>query len=149
MAATLGSIGYKSKAYREDSANPGTFLQIIEVKSIDPAEPQYDEAEFTHLESPSATKEFKPTMKDPGEVKFTCNAVQGNAVQQGIESDFYAGTTTVQSWRHEICDNVTGAVQKTYTYPAYIKSVKRGPISTSDPIELAITIRVTGAVVIT
>jgi hypothetical protein len=133
-----GVIGYKSRALR--GAN-----ELPEVTKISPADPQFDEAEFTHLQSPNRTKEFKATFRNPGEVTLECNFIPGNAIQQAIEDDFLAGVVAPESWTHKICDETTGAPLRTYTYSAYIKSAKTSEISTTEPIKFIIVLRVTGA----
>ncbi|OGR95740.1 MAG: hypothetical protein A2V88_15980 [Elusimicrobia bacterium RBG_16_66_12] len=142
MAATQGQVGYQSKAYRGAT-------QIIECKGIEPSEPVFDEAEFTHLESLGRTKEFRPTMKDPGEVTLTFNRVLSDGVQNAIEDDYHDGVTDLETWKYEICHNVTAAVLRTYTFTAYIRTCVTAPVNTSDPIEFRVTLRISGAITIT
>lgn len=144
MSASQGQIGYKADIQYGDGASPEVFTSIAETTSIDPSDPQFDEVEFTHLESPDRVREFKPTFLDMGELKCEANYIPGNATQEQIFTDRAAGTS--RNWRYRIKDNTTGSVLRTATFPGYVKSAKEGPITTTDKIALAFTIRIGGAV---
>lgn len=137
-----GQIGYRSKAYRGAT-------QIPYVSSITPPEPTRAKIDRTHLESPSFTKENVAGFIELPEVTYVCVAVDGNAVQNLIESDFYAGTQTPEAWSHLICDPSTGATQRTYSYSGYISSCLRAPIEPEAGIDLTIKIQLSSAVTIT
>lgn len=139
---SLGVIGYKARFYRGGAAPTDPFDEIPEVTSIDPPDPQYDEAEFTHLQSPGRTKEFKATFRDPGEVALEANYVPGNAVQEGMEADHHSGAgAAAQYFKHEVRNNDTDALLRSYVYLGYIKACKIGPLSTQDPVKFMATIR--------
>lgn len=144
-----GIIGYKATI--SHSADSGvTWTKMPEVTSIDPADPQYDEAEFTHLESTGRRREFKPTFVDGGEVSVECNYVDkianaGEAAKQAALRTL-RDNGTVEYWKIEWRQNDTvGALLETCTFQAFVKSVKPGSITTTDPVKFSFVLRVTGA----
>lgn len=137
-----GQLGYRGKAYRGAS-------QIPNVRSITPPEPTRERVDVTHLESPSFTRENIAGFIDLPEATYEAIHVEGNAIQDLIEEDFYDGLQTSEEWSHQICHPETGVTQRTYTYDGYIASALRGPIATEEVIILTVRIQLTGAVVIT
>ena len=135
-------IGYRAKAYRGAS-------QIPKVRSITPPEPTSAKIDVTHLESTGFTKEYIAGFTDLPEVSYECISDTTEAVQNTIESDFYAGTKTVEAWSHLICDNTTGATLRTYSYTGYISSALRSPIATEEVILLTIKVQLASSVTIT
>lgn len=136
-----GQIGYLSSAFRG-------VTEIPYVRTITPPEPTVDEADVTHLKSPNRTKETVPTFINLAEVTYECISVVGDAVQDDIEADFYAGQIEPEAWSHKICHPTTGAVLRTYSYEGYISSALRGPVSPTDPIMFNIKVKLTSAVTI-
>ncbi len=140
---SLGIIGYKARIWKGDGATPEVFTPAPEVVSIDPADPQFDEAEFTHLESPNRRKEFKPTFSDGGEVKVEENYIPGDSFQQGVQTDRDAGT--IRNFKISWADNETGAILRAVIFPGYVKSAKPGNTTTKERVPFNWTVRVTGA----
>lgn len=148
---SAGFIGYQARLSRSTAGNAGPWTAVPEVKSIEPAEETTDEAEFTHLESPNKTKEFKPTFKDGGTMNVTCNFLDptddasGAAVQDAIiaanglsDPDFY--------WKLEYRKD-DGSVRKTVIFPGYVSSAKPPDATVADPVEFRFSVRVAGAAV--
>lgn len=139
-----GMIGYKADIQYGDGATPEVFASVTEVTSINPSNPQFDEVEFTHLESPNRTREFKPTFIDMGELACEANFITTDASHASVFADRASGV--VRNWRYRIKDNITAAVLRTATFAGYVKSAREGPITTTDKITLAFTVRIGGAV---
>ena len=148
---SAGFIGYQGRVSRSTAGNTGPWTAIPEVKSFDPAEVTVDEAEFTHLESPDKTKEFKPTFKDGGTMAVVCNFLDpvedaaGAVIQDAIitdngvsNNDFYFKI----EWRDEAL-----VVRKTVIFPGYITGAKPPNTTVTDPVDFNFSIRVTGAAV--
>jgi len=142
--ASQGMIGYKADIQYGDGATPEVFTSVFEVTSIDPSNPQFDEVEFTHLQSPNRTREFKPTFIDMGELACEANFVPSDPTHQQIFTDRASGI--VRNWRYRIKDNISAAVLRTATFPGYVKSAKEGPVTTTDKIALTFSVRISGAV---
>ena len=148
---SAGFIGYQGRLSRSTAGDAGPWTAIPEVKSFDPAEVVVDEAEFTHLESPDKTKEFKPTFKDGGTMAVVCNFLDptldaaGAVIQDGIisdngvsDNDFYWKI----EWREE-----DGTVRKTVIFPGYITGAKPPNTTIADPVDFTFSVRVSGAAV--
>lgn len=145
---SAGFIGYQARLSRSKD-NKATWTTIPEVKSIQPAEPSIQEAEFTHLESPDKTREFKATFKDMGTLQATANFLDptvdaaGAAVQDAIITDFGVNDADYYwriQWRQD-----DGTVIKTVIFPGYISSAKPPDTTTTDPVDFKFSVRVTGA----
>jgi hypothetical protein len=146
---SAGFIGYNARLSRSTAGDTGPWTAIPEVKSFDPAEVVVDEAEFTHLESPDKTKEFKATFKDGGTMAVVCNFLDpvldasGSAVQDAIiadngvqDADYY--------WKIEWRDDAD-TVRKTVIFPGYITGAKPPNTTIADPVDFNFSVRVTGA----
>lgn len=68
------------------------FTNIAEVKSISGPNFQVGFADVTHMESPSAVREFLPTLTDPGEISITCNFLPDNSTHDAMRVDMIART---------------------------------------------------------
>ncbi len=68
------------------------FTNIAEVKSISGPNFQVGFADITHMESPSAVREFLPTLTDPGEISLTCNFLPDNSTHDAMRVDMIART---------------------------------------------------------
>lgn len=139
-----GMIGYKADIQYGDGATPEVFTSVLEVTSINPSNPQFAEVEFTHLESPNRTREFKPTFLDMGELACEANFIPGDPTHAAVFADRASGT--VRNWRYRIKDNTTSAVLRTATFPGYVKSAVEGPVTTTEKISLNFSVRISGAV---
>lgn len=148
---SAGFIGYQARLSRSTAGNTGPWTAVPETKSFDPAEVTVDEAEFTHLESPSKTKEFKPTFKDGGTMSVVCNFLDpvldaaGAAVQDAIiadngveDEDYY--------WKIEWRED-DGTVRKTVIFPGYVTGAKPPNTTIADPVDFNFSVRVKGAAV--
>lgn len=60
-----------------DPAGGTNYVAIVEVVKIDGMDITITNTNFTHLQSPSGFKEFKPGMGDGGNVTYDINATKG------------------------------------------------------------------------
>lgn len=148
---SAGFIGYQAQFSRSTAGDTGPWTALPEVKDFSPAEETVDEAEFTHLESPNKTKEFKPTFKDGGTMQITSNYLDpildaaGHAIQQQVIDDNGVEDTgfffRIQ-WRDD-----QQTVRKTAIFPGYISTAKPPDTNVTDPVDFIFSVRVTGPVV--
>jgi hypothetical protein len=136
-----GQLGYRSKFYRGAT-------QIAYARSITPPEPSRDRVDATHLESPDFVRESVAGFIDYPEMTVECIAVDGNAAQEQLEQDFYDGVSTPETWSYQVCDNETGAAQRTYTFQGYMTGALRGPITTEELLLLTVKIQLSSSVTI-
>lgn len=138
-----GRIGYKSKLAWGDGATPTeVFTPIAEQLSVEPADAQTDEVEFSNQDSLDFRKEFKPSWIDGGELTVTFNYIPGDTSQAKLRED--RDSQTIRNWQLGIADPITGDVDETVTFQGWVKSFKLGTVSPADRLEGSGTIRVTG-----
>ncbi len=138
MAASQGVIGYGTLVKRGDGGSPEVFTTIAEVIEVGTPEQETSDIEFTHMESPNSFKEYKPGLKEPGEVSMKCNAVLTNSTQNattGIIADQLNGTT--RNWKIVFPDLTT------CSFSGYVKKVKVEP-PINDRETLSFTIKISG-----
>ncbi|QTC88188.1 MULTISPECIES: phage tail tube protein [Brevundimonas] len=74
MAASEATIGLGTKfSYQTDDGPPAVYTEIGEAVSIQPPQPVRETVDVTHLASPNGTREFRGTLRDPGEAEVTFN----------------------------------------------------------------------------
>jgi hypothetical protein len=138
-----GRIGYKTKLAWGNGASPEVFTEIAEQLTLEPADAQTDEVEFSNQDSTGFRKEFKPSWIDGGELTVTCNYIPGNASQAQMRTD--RDNQTIRNWRINLRDPITGSIDQTITFAGWVKSFRLNTISPADRMEVSATIRVTGA----
>jgi hypothetical protein len=148
---SAGFVGYKARLSRSVTGAAGPWIQVPEVKSFNPGELTFEEAEFTHLESPLKRREFKSTFGDPGTCTVVSNFLDpvldaaGAAIQDGIIADV-GETNSDFYWKAEWKKNdESGTILKTVIFPGYVSSAKAPDTTISDPVDFNFSIRVTGA----
>jgi len=92
MAASTATSGFGCLLKAGDGGGPEVFTTIAEVKSISGPNFQVSFAEVTHMESPSAVREYIPTLIEPGDVTFTVNFLPDNATHDAMRTDLLART---------------------------------------------------------
>lgn len=80
------------------------FTNVAEVKSISGPNTQSQIIDVTHMESDNSTREFLPTLIDPGEMGFAVNFLPGNATHQGIRTD--QKNRTRRNWKLVFTDTL-------------------------------------------
>jgi len=145
---SAGFIGYQGRLSRSTAGNAGPWTAVPEVKSFDPGEKTVEEAEFTHLESPGKTREYKATFSDAGTMSVVCNFLDpvldaaGAAIQDAIIADIGVNDADYY-WKIEWRED-DGTVRKTVIFPGYVATAKAPNTTTTDPVEFNFSVRVTG-----
>jgi len=143
MAATQGSTGFGTLIKIGNAASPEVFTAIAECKDINGPNMSQEFAEFTHQQSPSGFREYKPTFKNSGDVTFKCNFLPDNTTQgfstAGLLKDF--ADQTLRNFQLLFPD--TGSTLASFN--AYVANI--GPTAPmANALELNVTLRITGAV---
>jgi hypothetical protein len=138
-----GVIGLGTLLKIGDGASPEVFAAIAEVKDINGPVLSREFAEFTHQQSASGYREYKPTFKNSGDVTFKCNFLPDDETQGfstgGLLKDNEDGTLR----NFELVFPDTGATKAKFA--AYVANISPGaPIAGA--LELNVTLRVTGPV---
>lgn len=139
MAATEGTVGLNTQFGIETTASPQAFTTIGEVKDITHSGKTVEFAEFTHMQSTSGYREYKPTFKNSGNFTFACNYVGDDTGQDALETA--VDNSTLTNFEVVFPDDST----TTLTFSAYVENYGfSNPMN--GPIELNISIRITGAI---
>lgn len=93
------------------------FTNVAEVKSIQGPNTQTQVIDVTHMESDNATREFLPTLIDPGELSFNVNFLPGNVTHTGLRTD--QKNRTKRNWKLLF----TNAAATTYSFAGYVTGV--------------------------
>lgn len=136
-----GQIGYKSRFYRSG-------VQINHARKIEPILLQIAKIDATDLESPGFTKEYVRGFSDPPEVAVDFKYVNGDVNQQTLVIDGYAGTTDVETFKIELRNPTTDALQCTLTFPAYVSQVGIGPMEAESLVMINAKFQISGAVTV-
>jgi predicted secreted protein len=135
---TTAKIGYLAQFWIDDAAS--LMTKIAEVIEIGLPNPQQDDVEATHFESPGRAREYIPGLINNGEITIAINYVGGSASDLLLTAAMAAGEardceiwipTTTDFWKFSFSGIVKG----------YEKAI---PID--DRQTATVTIRVNGAV---
>jgi hypothetical protein len=140
---TQGVTGFGTLLKIGDGASPENFTAILEVKDISGPSRSVEFAEFTHQQSPSGYREYKPTFKASGDITFKCNYVPSDTTQgatvSGLTKDFE--NKTLRNFKLEFPTSPVA----TYAFHAYVAAI--GPTAPiGGPLELNVTLRLTGSI---
>ncbi|ODA67673.1 hypothetical protein A7A08_01708 [Methyloligella halotolerans] len=83
MAESEALIGY-GNLYEVSEDDGDTWFTVGETVDITPPEMSVGEEEVTHTQSPDSTREFIPTLIDPGSMSFGINWIPGNPTEVKI-----------------------------------------------------------------
>lgn len=104
MAASEATIGLGTTfSYQTAGGPPAVFSIVGEAVSIQPPQPVRETVDVTHLSSPNGTREFKGTLRDPGEAEVTFNFTDA---AYAIASTLFLADD-VQKFRIEYPDGAT------------------------------------------
>lgn len=131
-------IGYGSQLWIENST--GVLTKIAELIEIGLPNPQVDEVEATHFESPDRAKEYIPGLTDNGEITFGINFIAGSATDALITEAISAGEVRDM----EVVIPALTASQ-TFAFSGMIKGYEKN-VPINDRQTATITVRVNGAV---
>lgn len=128
-------LGFQTLVKRGDGAGTAeVFTAITEVVGdIDGPSSKRDKKEVTPHKRSDWFREFKPSLIDPGEIKFKMNYVPADQTQEDLEADF--NDAVIHNWQVAFPDD-TGV-----QFAAFPIEFAR-----SEPAEDAITISVTLAI---
>lgn len=135
---TAVGIGYGATFWLANSS--GTLTKLSEIISITPPNPQTDDVEATHMESPNRRKEYIAGLIEDGNGTFEMNWVPGSATDQLIVEAQNSGT--VRSYKIVLAladgsfQNITGS--------AIVKGYER-QLPIADRMTGTLTVRFTGA----
>lgn len=74
MAESEATIGLGTTFSRRTGTGPSyTWVEVGEAVSIQPPQPTRETTDVTHLKSPQGTREYKGTLRAPGEASVTFN----------------------------------------------------------------------------
>lgn len=126
-----------------DGASPETFTAISEVNDIAGPALSQEFVDFTHQESPGATREFKPSFKISGDVTFGCHFLPDDETQ-GFDSSGLLKDYEDQTLRNfQLLFPDDGATLASFA--AYVAN-----IAPAAPLEgkmgLSVTLRISGVV---
>lgn len=120
------------------SGTDGTelFTTVAEVKSINGPSMQTGVAEKTHMESLNNTKEFLPTLIDPGELTFNANFLPANASQLSVKTAMV--NRTLKNFKIVWTD----AAATTWAFAGYITGLAPSA-EMEGPLAVALTVKLT------
>jgi len=90
------------------------FTTVAEVKSISGPNTQTSIIDITHMQSDNNTREFLPTLIDPGEMSFVINFLPNSSGHQGLRTD--QKNRTKRNWKLVFTDSAA----TTYSLAGYI-----------------------------
>lgn len=143
MPASQANSGYGGTFSVDPAAgSPPNYVQMLEVKSIKPANFAVTPLDVSHLLSPNNTEEFIPSMVRPGTIAMSGNYI-GDTTQLAVTTT--ADARTIVPWK------ITAPVQKnskTYTATGlgFWTKWEVGPIEPNKPIEWSGEFQMTGFV---
>jgi len=99
--ATSGSIlGQGTQLKMGDGQSPENFTTIAEVTNLDPPSLNRDDLDVTNHDSTLGYREFKPGLRNPGEVGFSINWMPKNSTHDqtsGLLREFELDT--IRNWK--------------------------------------------------
>lgn len=137
MSATQGFVGLNTQL-KMSASSPVSYQLLGECKDINLAGSTVEFAEFTHQQSTSGYREYKPTFKNSGDLTVKCNWTGSETQQNALRTGFEASTL--------MYFQITYPNSKTHTFTAYVSNLGyNAPLN--GPLELNLTLRITGPIV--
>jgi hypothetical protein len=130
------STGLRTKFYREDDTSPGTFVEIAQIASITPPQPEREVAEVDELDPPGDVKKKLPGIIDPGEVTVTLNFDPTNNGHLDLEQDFRDATS--HQYRIKLPNDFG------WTFTGIVTAYSPQEISSGDVVQAEVTITLSG-----
>jgi hypothetical protein len=141
---SLADIGYGSAfSISSSTTSPISYTQVAEVTDIDWAGITIGKEDVTHLGSPNAYREYKPTLVDPGTI-----SLEGNWLDDATQSNMYTMASTRQIFPFMVQNLVQGN-SKTYTvtgFGFFEKITPLGKITADKAIKFSAQIQITGVI---
>ena len=147
MAAT-GDIGYQDRLqYESAPLGSGVWNTVFQMRSITCPKKTTAKVDFTHLESPNRTKEYKPGFGEYSAASFEALYDPANVIQGQILDDNNTGLQ--RNWRILLRNSITFATEETWTWLGHVGEAGLANISTEEAHMLTGSIEVDGAITIT
>lgn len=137
MTATQGVTGFDTQLKVATDVSPLNLKLVGECQDVKLNGETVDFAEFTHQQSPSGYREFKPTFKNPGEITCTFNWTS-DAQQATLKTAFDASEL--------LYFQILWPNSKTSTFTGYVANLGIDG-SMAGALRKTLTIRITGAIV--
>jgi len=134
-----GQIGVGTLLKGQDGGTPGVYSTIAEVAEIGPPELATADVKVTHHESPDATEEYIPGLKEGGDLELTVNYLPNHATHSAAGSGLLNlwKTRAVRNWQLVFPTTPT----RTWTLSGYVKKFKPGtPMDDKMSAEIAIKV---------
>lgn len=131
-------IGYGAQLWIDNGS--GVLTKVAELIEIGLPNPQVDEVEATHFESPDRSREYVPGLTDNGEITFGINFVAGSATDTLITGAIAGGEV-----RDMEVVVPAGAAFQTFAFSGLVKGYEKN-VPIDDRQTATITVRVNGAV---
>lgn len=136
MTATTGVVGLNTQLKVAVEASPSNYQLVGECQDVNLDGESVEFAEFTHQQSTSGYREYKPTFKNGGNV--TCTFNWTSDAQQATLKTAYDGSDIVYC-------QIVWPNGKTSTFTAYVAQLgATGPMG--GPLRKNLTLRITGAI---
>jgi hypothetical protein len=137
MSETQGVVGLNTQLKVATDTSPSNFQLIGEVKDINQAGKTAEFVEFTHQQSTSGYREYKPSFKNSGDVTFKCNWLGSDAQQTALDTAYENGDL--------LYFQATYPNGKVQTFTAYVSNLGvNAPMN--GPLEMNVTLRITGPI---
>jgi hypothetical protein len=147
MAAT-GDIGYKDRLeYETLPAGSASWNTLYQVRSVTAPKKTIKKVDFTSLESPGRTSEYKAGFGEYSAASFEAVYDPTNATQGQVLTDGDSGQQ--RNWRIILRNSITGATEETWTWLGHVGEAGLATISNEEPHMLSGSIEVDGAITIT
>jgi hypothetical protein len=136
MTATAGVVGLNTMLKVATDTSPTNYQLVGEIGDISLGGESVEFAEFTHQQSTSGYREYKPTFKDGGEVTFDFNWTS-DAQQTALKTAYDASDL--------LYFQITYPNSKSHTFTAYVSKIgTTAPMN--GPLKKSMTLRITGAI---
>lgn len=99
MAATADDTDIGHGILFKKKTGPTTFVTLAELVEFNPPEMSRDAVEYTHMSSPERWREYKPGLRDAGEIPITYNLIPGEADDDTVAESF--ANNGVEEWEVE------------------------------------------------
>lgn len=138
MAAATGDIGYGTTVEIDADNSGTTYTKLVECYITGLPNPQFDDVETSHYESPDRTREYVAGLQDGGEITVEMNWVPGSATDTFI--------VAALGQKRSVRITVPSGTNQAFTFPAVLKGYERN-VPVDDRKTATVTLRVAGAVV--
>lgn len=136
---TAARIGSGSEFHLHNGLTPGALVEIAEIISVTPPNPQTDDVDATHMGSPNRRREYIAGLIEDGEGTFEMNLVPGSATDQLLVGALQAGNARGYKI---VLPTATGTWEITGT--CIVKGYER-TVPIDDRMTATLTVRFTGA----